>query len=71
MCPQQWECSRQWGKCPQQWGKCPQQWGEMSATVGGNVHDSGEIDHGLENSKVEIAIHNVAKITSEDTWNNM
>ena len=41
--------------------------GEMSATVGGNVRDSGgnvcksgEIKHGLGNSRLEIAIHNFA-----------
>ena len=46
--------------------------GEMSATVGGgNVHNSGEIEYGVGNLKVEIVIHNSAWITSEDAWNNM
>ena len=48
--------------------------GEMSATVGGmyatvggnvrdsggNVRNSGEFEHGLGNSRLEIAIHNFA-----------
>ena len=46
MCPQQWNCPRQWGKCLQQWWTCPQQWR--------NVRDSGKIEHGLGNLRVEI-----------------
>ena len=52
------------GECPRQWGGnvhdsaggggCPRQWG------GGDVHNSGEIEHGLGNSRLEIAIHNFA-----------
>ena len=48
-------------------GECPQQWGEMSATVGGNVRNSGgnvcnsgEIEYVLGNLRVEIVIHNSA-----------
>ena len=59
-------------------GECPQQWGEMSATVGGDVRDSGgnvcnsgQIKHDLANSRGDIVIHNSAKVTYEDTWNNM
>ena len=43
----------------------------MSATVGGNVRNSGGIDYALRNLTLEIVIHNSARITSEDTWNNM
>ena len=58
MCLQQWK-----GKCPRQWGggvvhgsggECLQQWGGMSATVGGDVRNSGEIEYGLGNVRVEI-----------------
>ena len=51
--------------------------GEMSATVGErpqqwrNVCNSGEIEYGLGNSRVQIVNHNSAYINSEDTWNNM
>ena len=45
--------------------------GEMSATVGGNVRDSGEIEYSLGNSRVQIVIHNSAYFNSGDTWNNM
>ena len=36
--------------------------GEMSATVRGNVCNSGEIEHGLGNLRVEIVIHNFHKL---------
>ena len=57
MCPELWECPRQSVKCPRQWVKCPRQWGEMSATVGGNVHNSGEIEYALRNVRLKIVIH--------------
>ena len=34
--------------------------GEMSATVGGNVCNSGEIEYSLKDLRLEIAIHNFA-----------
>ena len=34
--------------------------GEMSATVGGNVRNSGEIEHDLGHSRLEVTIHNFA-----------
>ena len=41
-------------------GECPQQWGEMSATVGGNVRNSGEIEYALGHLGLEIDINNSA-----------
>ena len=38
---------------------------------GGNVRNSGDIEYGLGNSRVEIVINKSAYITFEDTWNNM
>ena len=34
----------------------------MSATVGGNVRNSGEIEYDLENLRVEIFIHNFDRL---------
>ena len=34
--------------------------GEKSATVGGNVRNSGEIEYALRNLRLEIVIHNSA-----------
>ena len=34
--------------------------GEMSATGGGDVRNSGEIEHGVGNLRAEIVIHNSA-----------
>ena len=45
--------------------------GKMSATVGGNVCNSGEIGYALRNLRLKFVIHNYRYITSEDTWNNM
>ena len=44
--------------CPQQL-ECPRQWGNISDS-GGYVRNSGEIEHGLGNLRVEIVIHNSA-----------
>ena len=40
--------------------ECPRQWGEMSATVGGNVCNSGKNIYDLRNIRLEIVIHNFA-----------
>ena len=64
------ECLRQWGKCLQQLGNVCDSGGNV-CDRGGNVCNSGEIEYALRNLRLEIAIHNFAGITFEDTWNNM
>ena len=59
MCPQQWECPRQWGKCLQQWGNVRDSGGNVRNS-GGNVCNSGEIEHALRNLRLENVIHNFA-----------
>ena len=53
---EQWECPRQWGEMSATVGGpggCLRQWGNV-CNSGGNVRNSGEIECGLGNLRVEI-----------------
>ena len=58
MCPQQWECLRQWGKCLQQWGNVRNSGNVCDS--GGYVCNRGKIEYALKNLRLEFVIQNFA-----------
>ena len=63
-------CLQQWGNVCNSGGNVRNSGGNVRNS-GENVRNSGEIEYAVKDSRLENVIHNFAKITSEDTWNNM